>query len=268
MNTAELAKSVRVSSLKMVHEAGASHIASALSMVDILAVLYGEILDISPENLKNENRDHFILSKGHGCASLYATLAHCGFFDVLHLRDYGKDHSNLMNHVSHKVPGVEFSTGSLGHGLPFATGLALAQKLGGYEKRTFVILGDGELDEGSNWEALLFAAHHKLDNLSIIIDNNNLQSITTIEDTLNLYPLYDKFVAFGTNVTNVDGHDHEELKKTFYASNSGAPSVIIARTVKGKGISFMENDIAWHYKSPDKEHLNRSLEELLVANAK
>lgn len=261
----ELAKNIRKHSLEMVVRSRASHIASALSMTDILAVLYYDLMNVFPNDTKNENRDIFILSKGHACVALYATLGLKGFFDLNDLKTYGLDGSNFMNHISHKVPGVEFSTGSLGHGLPFATGIALGKKIKKHHNKIFVLVGDGELDEGSNWEALLFASHHQLDNLTIVVDYNNLQSLTTVKDTLNLEPLSNKFEAFGCNVRQVNGHNHLELKNAFIESinnTNGKPSVIIANTIKGKGVSYMENKVKWHYSTPNQDELIQALNEI------
>jgi transketolase len=252
-------------SLEMVVRSRASHIGSALSMTDILAVLYFDLLNILPSDSKNENRDIFILSKGHACVSLYATLGLKGFFDLKDLETYGLNGSNFMNHISHKVSGVEFSTGSLGHGLPFATGVALGKKIKNQSNKIFVVVGDGELDEGSNWEALLFASHHKLDNLSIVVDYNNLQSLSTVKETLNLEPLANKFEAFGCNVYSVDGHNHLELYDVFKKSinnSSDKPTVIIANTIKGKGVSYMENKVKWHYSTPNQDELMQALNEI------
>jgi transketolase len=261
----DLSKLARKNALQMVVRSRASHIGSALSMTDILAVLYFDLMNVYPNDSKNENRDIFILSKGHACVSLYATLGLKGFFDLKELETYGVDGSNFMNHISHKVPGVEFSTGSLGHGLPFATGIALGKKIKKQSNKIFVVVGDGELDEGSNWEALLFASHHKLNNLTIVVDYNNLQSLTTVKETLNLEPLSNKFEAFGCNVYSVDGHNHLELYDVFNKSinnTSGKPTVVIANTIKGKGVSFMENKVKWHYSTPNQEELIQALNEI------
>lgn len=264
-NSIELAKKIRKHSLEMVVRSRASHIGSALSMTDILAVLYFDLMNVYPNDSKNENRDVFILSKGHACVSLYATLGLKGFFDLKDLETYGLDGSNFMNHISHKVAGVEFSTGSLGHGLPFATGIALGKKIKKQSNKIFVVVGDGELDEGSNWEALLFASHHKLDNLTIVVDYNNLQSLTTVKETLNLEPLANKFESFGCNVISVDGHNHVELYDVFKKSinnTNGKPNIIIANTIKGKGVSYMENKVKWHYSTPNQEELILALNEI------
>jgi transketolase len=251
-------------SLKMVFSSGASHIGSALSITDVLSVLYFDILNISRSDLNNPERDILILSKGHACVSVYAVLGLLDFFPICELETYGKNDSIFMNHISHKVPGVEFSTGSLGHGLPFATGKALASKISKRKNNIFVILGDGELDEGSNWEALLFAAHHNLDNLIAIVDYNNLQSLTTVMDTLNLEPLKDKFESFGCYVIVVSGHDHDNLKMAIRKAidTNGKPVVIIANTIKGKGISYMENKVKWHYSTPNKSEFEIAINEI------
>jgi transketolase len=259
-----LAKTIRQSCLNMVHAAKASHIGSALSIADIIAVLYGKTLNIDPTQPEMESRDRFILSKGHACVAVYSVLAAKGFFPKDQLKDYAKDYSHMMSHISHKVAGVEFSTGSLGHGLPFGTGKALAAKRKGVKWRTFVLLSDGELGEGSNWEAMMFAAHHQLDNLVAIIDYNKLQSLTTIEKTLRIEPLADKARAFGWAVCEVDGHNHVALMHALSSVplELGKPTFLIAHTIKGKGVSFMENKVEWHYKSPSAEQLSIALEEL------
>ena len=263
MNSILLSKKIRKVSLEMVHISNASHIGSALSMVDILAVLYNNILNYDSNNSKWEGRDKLILSKGHSCVALYAVLGLKNFFDIELLKTYGKNGSNFMNHISHKVPGVEFSTGSLGHGLPYAVGIALGNKLKKIDSKVYVILGDGEVAEGSNWEALLFASHNKLDNLVVIIDNNNLQSLTTVDETLSLEPYDKKFLSFGCNVVKVDGHDHEQLNKVFSLNNPNLkPNVVIAKTIKGKGVSYMENEVKWHYKSPNTEELSTAIKDI------
>ena len=263
MNSILLSKKIRKVSLEMVHRSNASHIGSALSVVDILAVLYNNILNYDSNNPNWEERDKLILSKGHSCVSLYAVLGLKNFFDIELLKTYGKNGSNFMNHISHKVPGVEFSTGSLGHGLPYAVGIALGNKLKKIDSKVYVILGDGEVAEGSNWEALLFASHNKLDNLVVIIDNNNLQSLTTVDDTLSLEPYDKKFLSFGCNVVKVDGHDHEQLNKVFSLNNPNLkPNVVIAKTIKGKGVSYMENEVKWHYKSPNTEELSTAIKDI------
>jgi len=267
LDTQVLAKKVRISALKMVHRAKASHIGSALSIIDILAVLYGEVMNFDAANEKAKSRDRFILSKGHACVAVYAVLAEFGFISNDELETYGDDFSWLMNHISHKTNGVEFSTGALGHGLPFGVGKALASKIRGENWRTFVVLSDGEMDEGSNWEALMFAAHHKLNNLIAVIDYNKLQSLYTIAHTLGLEPLVEKLSAFGCAVHEIDGHDHPLLLEALTSIDACKPTVIVAHTIKGKGISFMENRIEWHYKNPNDEELAMALSELGVSDA-
>ena len=267
IDTVELARQVRLSSLMMVNRAGASHIGSALSIADILAVLYGEVMHFPPREPEARDRDRFILSKGHACVANYAVLAAIGTLVEDQLLTYGQDFSPLMNHISHKVAGVEFSTGALGHGLPFGVGKALAAKCQADSWKTFVLLSDGELGEGSNWEALMFAAHHNLSSLIAIVDYNNLQSLATVDKTVGIEPLADKFQSFGWAVNEVDGHDHDAMIHIFNeVKNYGEkPSVVIAHTTKGKGVSFMENKVEWHYKTPDEIQLKAALEELQIA---
>lgn len=264
MDSIKLARQIRVQALQMVARSNSSHIGSALSMVDLLAVCYANVLRIDPHHPDWPNRDRFILSKGHATAALYATLALRGFFPIEWLAHYAETGSPLLGHASHHVPGVELSTGSLGHGLPVACGLALAGKRESQPCRVFALLGDGECDEGSNWEAALFAAHHKLDNLVAIIDSNRLQGFGFTEEVLNLEPLADKWRAFGWVVNEVDGHDHVALLSHFerIPFTNDRPSLVLARTIKGKGVSFMEGQLVWHYKSPNAEQLARALREL------
>ena len=259
-----LDQAIRVSTLNMVHKASASHVGSCLSIADILAVLYGQILNIDPDNPKLPERDRLILSKGHSAAILYATLAECGFFPKEWLDTYCQDGSPLTGHVSHHVPGIEVSTGSLGHGLPIGCGMALAGKRDNQPYRVFVIVSDGELDEGSNWEPILFAPQHQLDNLVVIVDYNKIQSFGTVKAILDLEPLADKWKAFRWAVREIDGHNHQQIEDTLKSVpfETGKPSVIIAHTTKGKGVSFMENQLAWHYKSPNAEQLAQALAEI------
>jgi len=258
------AREIRKLSLEMVAASKASHIGSALSIADIVATLYENILIYNSKKPLWENRDRFILSKGHACVAVYAALACKGFIQKKELKTYGKNYSKLMSHISHHVPGVEFSTGSLGHGLPFGVGKALICKKENKKWRTYVLMSDGELGEGSNWEALLFASHHKLDNLMAIVDYNKLQSFGSIENTLSLEPLESKFRSFGWEVRVIDGHNFEELYESLskipWVKNK--PSIVIAKTIKGKGVSFMENSVDWHYKSPTKEQLKKALIEI------
>ena len=255
---------IRRRSLEMVTRAKASHIGSALSITDIIAVLYGRVLRVDPTAPDNPERDRFILSKGHACVAVYAALAESGFIDPDLLKTYATDGSSLMAHISHKVPGAEFSTGALGHGLPFGTGKALAAKRKAKNWRTIVLTSDGEWDEGSNWEAALFAAHHKLDNLLCIIDYNKLQSLTSIDETLRLEPFHSKFEAFGWAVQEIDGHDHEALSNALDPGSwhTDKPAMLIAHTIKGKGVSFMENRVEWHYRNPTPELLAQAIAEI------
>ena len=265
MDTVSLAKMIRAHALRMVHSANASHIGSCLSIADILAVLYGRVLRINPADVGWINRDRFILSKGHAAAIYYAVLSECGFFPKEWLTTYCGNLEPLGGHVnSFGIPGVEFSTGSLGHGLPVGCGMALAGKRDQNPYRVFVLMSDGELDEGSNWEAILFAPHHKLDNLTVVVDYNKIQSFGSVSEVLNLESLSDKWRAFQWAVREVNGHDHDALFRAFenIPFEKGKPSVIIAHTVKGKGVSFMENRLEWHYKSPNDEQLKLALHEI------
>jgi transketolase len=263
-NFKEFAAEIRKNALVMVAAAKGSHIGGALSMADILSVLYTETLKIKPKDPHWSERDRFILSKGHSCTSVYAALALKGFFPVEELATYGKNGSRLMSHISHKVPGVEFSTGSLGHGLPFACGKALAAKRQGKTWRSFVMLSDGELDEGSNWEGILFAPQHRLDNLVAIVDYNKIQSLGSVAEVMELDPLADKFRAFRWSVKEIDGHNHSAICEALsqIPFEKGKPSCLIAHTVKGKGVDFMENTLKWHYSSPTPEQLQSALNQI------
>jgi transketolase len=258
------ARTLRLNAVRMVHHAKAAHLGSCLSMADLLACLYWQTLRIDPQKPDWPERDRFILSKGHGAAIFYATLAERGFFPTAELAEYEKPGSRLTGHVTSGVPGVEISSGSLGHGLPVACGLALGAKRGRLGFRTFVLLSDGELDEGSNWEAILFAPHHRLDNLTVIVDYNKIQSFGRVEEVLALEPLADKFRAFGWSVMEIDGHDMEQISSALLhlPSTPGKPTAIIAHTVKGKGVRFMEDKLEWHYKSPNTEQMIAASDEL------
>lgn len=252
----EKARLLRRTILKTICQGGGGHIPSSLSIVEILTVLYHSILNINPEKPGEPERDRFILSKGHACVALYAVLAQRGFFDRRHLETFGKRGTILGGHPDmHKIPGVEASTGALGHGFPFGTGMALAAKMDKKNYRVFVLLGDGECQEGSIWEAALFAPQHKLDNLIAIIDYNKLQAMDRLDKIVSLDPLVDKWRAFGWEVREVDGHDLFRLQEVFKAVPfaTGKPNLIIAHTIKGKGVSFMENAPIWHYRLPNKE---------------
>jgi len=254
----EKADASRNSALKMVHASKSSHIGSSLSVIDILSVIVaGTDLKIRRE-LGNE----LIISKGHAAAGVYSVLAHSGYLPTELLDTYSLDGSLIGGHVtSTHVPVINLSTGSLGHGLPFSVGRALAKKRLGIEGQSFVVLSDGECDEGSNWEAALLASHLKLNNISVVIDRNSLQSLKSTEETVRLEPLAEKWVAFNWDVAIIDGHSHSELKNAIFRT-SNKPMLTIAKTIKGRGVSFMENRIEWHYKSPNDQELAQALDEL------
>ncbi|MBR6030310.1 MAG: transketolase [Clostridia bacterium] len=264
-NPEVLAWLIRRHGLEMTHLSRGSHVGAIFSLAEIIAVLYTSVLRVDPVRPDWPERDRLILSKGHAGAAVYAALAERGFFPVEELKTHYANGSRLSGHVSHKgIPGVEFSTGSLGHGLSVAVGLALGAKMDGAAWRTYAVLGDGECDEGAVWEAALQAAHLHLDNLTVVVDRNRMQSLDFTENTLSLEPFADKWRAFGWNVLSVDGHDTGALKQAFAQSRAarGKPSVIIACTIKGKGVSFMENDILWHYRTPQGEEYEAALREL------
>jgi transketolase len=247
----------------MTHRGNSSHVASGLSIADILAVLYGGVLRVRPGEPKWPGRDRFVLSKGHAGAAVYAALAETGFFPTEWLRQHYQDGSLLSGHVSHKgIPGVELSTGSLGHGLGVGAGMALAGKLDGADWRVVVLLSDGECDEGSNWEAALFAAHHRLENLLAVVDYNKVQSLKPVAETLGLEPFGAKWEAFGWDVAEVDGHDHRALATVLSERPSGRPKAVVAHTTKGKGVSFMEDSVLWHYRSPQGKEYEDAMREL------
>lgn len=259
------AKEIRRISLQLAHNANSSHSGGALSVADILAVLYSNFINITPDTVNSIQRDRFVLSKGHCCASLYATLALKGYFSLEKLlTEYGKEGTTFFSHVSHKLNGVEVSTGSLGHGLPVSTGLALGSRALKKDYNVYCLTGDGELDEGSNWESIMFAAHNKLSNLCLIVDYNKIQSLGNTNDIIKLEPLADKFNAFNWNTLEIDGHNYKEITDGFtnFIQEKNKPTVLICNTVKGKGVSFMENKLEWHYKSPNEEELKIALEEL------
>lgn len=266
MTTQELSKRIRIHSLKMTHFGKSSHVGSALSIADILAVLYGKILRVDPKTPRWQDRDRFILSKGHAGAAVYATLAESGFFPVSRLSQHYQDGSDLSGHVSHKgIAGVEVSTGSLGHGLSIGAGIAYAAKLDEKEHRTFVLMSDGECDEGSIWEAAMFAAHFKLSNLIAIIDYNKIQSLAPVEETIGLEPFALKWRSFGWRTVEVDGHDHGSLESVLSRDSLNTlttPLCVIAHTTKGKGVSFMENQVLWHYRTAQGEEFEAALKEL------
>ena len=265
IDTGELALRLRRHVVRMCSRGGSSHVGSGLSIADIIAVLYGGVLRIDPARPEWSERDRFILSKGHAGACVYAALAERGFFDVSVLDAHYRNGSNLSGHVSHKgVPGVERSTGSLGHGLGIGAGMAFNLKHMGGSQRVFVVLSDGECDEGSVWEAALFAGHHRLENLCAVIDYNKLQSIGRVSDTVSLEPFAAKWRAFGWSAQRVDGHDHDALRTAFAERAANRPTCIIADTVKGRGVSFMENEVLWHYRAPQGEEYVAAMRELGV----
>lgn len=258
----ELARQARVSALQMCSRSGASHVGAALSVIDILSVLYGEVADVAPHRTDDPARDIVLVSKGHSASGVYAVMAHAGYFPLEWLDDYYLDGSHLGGHVTaHGIPGVELSTGALGHALPFGVGRALADKLDGIDRRVFVVLSDGECAEGSNWEAALMAAHHELGNVTVIVDRNGLQILGHTEDVLRLEPFADKWRAFGWDVVEVDGHDHEALAAAMLPRGV-RPRAIIANTTKGKGVDFMEDRVEWHTLVPNDEHLATALAQL------
>jgi len=262
-----LAWLIRRNGLEMTHLSRGSHIGSIFSAAEIIAVLYASVLKVDPANPKWPERDRLILSKGHAGSAVYSALAETGFFPVEELRTHYANGSRLSGHVSHKgVPGVEVSTGALGHGLAIGTGLALGARMDGASWRTVVVLGDGECDEGAVWESALQAAQFGLDRLVAVVDYNHMQSLFTVEKTLRLEPFEQKWKDFGWNAQSVDGHDLSALRQAFERAKAGAgsgkPSVILAHTVKGKGVSFMENNILWHYRTPQGEEYEAARKEL------
>lgn len=262
-----LAWLIRRHGLEMTHISRGSHIGAIFSLAEIMATLYTGVLHVDPLQPKMPDRDRLVLSKGHAGAAVYAALAERGFFDVEELSTHYANGSRLSGHVSHKgVPGVEFSTGSLGHGLAVCAGMALGAKKDNAPWRVFCVLGDGECDEGSVWEAALQAHHYGLDNLIAVVDHNRMQSLDFCENTIALEPFGEKWAAFGWHVIEVDGHDVDALRAAFEQAKanrgSGKPTVIIALTTKGKGVSFMENDILWHYRTPQGEEYDAALKEL------
>jgi transketolase len=258
------ANEIRKSVVSMIVKAKGGHLGCSLSEADILTVLFFHTLNFSPENRNDPDRDRFVLSKGHASEGLYAVLAERGFFPKSWLFDYLKSESPLTIHPTSHVPGVEINTGALGHGLSIGTGMALAARKTFRNYRTFVLTGDGELEEGSNWEAAMAAAHYKLGNLTLIIDRNGLQLSDTIANTMEIAPLREKLDAFGFDVHDVDGHDTGALARMFDSLDYTAqkPHAVIAHTVKGKGVSFMENRPEWHHTIPTEEQGKAALKEL------
>lgn len=260
-----IAVQVRKDIILMLTESASGHPGGSLSATDILTALYFSVMNIDPENPKNPERDRFVLSKGHAAPALYSVLARRGFFDVKELKTLRKFGSILQGHPNmNEVPGIDMSTGSLGQGISAAVGMAIAGKIDKKDYRVYTILGDGELEEGEVWEASMSAAHYKLDNLTAFVDHNGLQIDGKITDVMSPEPVADKFKAFGWNVLNIDGHDFSEiLEAVKEAKNTkGKPTMIVCKTVKGKGVSFMENAISWHGTAPNKEQCAEALKEL------
>jgi transketolase len=254
---------VRASVLRMVSGAKLGHVGGDLSVTDLLCTLYFGVLNVDPARPDWPERDRFILSKGHCSAAFYSVLAKAGFFDEARLGEFMAPLSPLNGHPNRrKVPGVEANTGPLGHGLPVAVGCAIAARLAGSKRRVFAVVGDGELQEGSNWEAAMAAGHRELAHLTLLVDRNGLQQGARTEATNRLEPLADKWRAFGWEVTEVDGHDHAALLEVLSRPFGGRPRCVIAHTVKGKGVSFMENGVEWHHKVPSPEQVTKALEEL------
>ncbi len=260
----DLARKVRLHCLNMVYRGKSGHIGSMLSTADVYSVLYTRVLNVFPEQPEKESRDRFILSKGHGGAALLATLAERGFFPMEWLNGYYQDNGKLSGHISHHIPGVEFSTGSLGHGLPVACGMAMAAKQAKKTHRVFCMVSDGDLNEGSSWEAIMLASQHRWDNLIMLVDYNRLQALGASEDIIDLEPLAPKLEMFGWKVAAVDGHDCEAIEDVLLKLplESGRPSAVIFKTVKGKGVSFMENDYKWHYGGLTAELLEQAIKEV------
>ncbi len=261
----EMAKEIRKGIIEQVYDAASGHPGGSLSIADILTVLYFNELEIDEKNPKWEDRDRMVLSKGHCSPALYSCLANRGFFDTKELKSFRNIDSNLQGHPDmNKVPGVDMTTGSLGQGISVATGMAIAGKLDKKDYRVYCVLGDGEIEEGQVWEAAMSANKYKLDNLCVIVDNNNLQIDGTIEEVMSSYPIDEKFRSFGFQVIKIDGHDIDEIIKAFEVARQikGKPTCIIAKTVKGKGVSFMENQVGWHGKAPNEEEYKQAMKEL------
>jgi transketolase len=258
------AAEIRIELLKMIFEAGTGHTGGSLSNTDILTVLYYKIMNVDPSNPSWEDRDRYVQSKGHAVESYWAILADKGFFPKEELKTFSQFNSRLIGHPNNKVPGVEMNTGALGHGLPISVGMALAAKLDGKSYRVYTLMGDGEQAEGSVWEGAMAASQYKLDNLVAIIDRNRLQITGSTEEVMGIEPLGDKWRSFGWEVVEVDGNDIEQLVNVLSSTPkaNGKPTMVIANTVKGKGISIAENQVGWHHRVPTKEEYELAIEEL------
>lgn len=252
--------------LKYITAAGAGHTGGSLSCVDILNVLYNRILRVSPQTFSDPNRDRYVQSKGHSVEALYVVLAHCGFFPLDRLETLCHYRSPFIGHPTRKVPGIEMNTGALGHGLSISVGMALGGKRDGAPYRVFTLIGDGELAEGSNWEAAMSAAHYRLDNLTAIIDHNTLQITGRTREVCSNEPLDEKFASFGWAVVTVDGHDFGQLTRALSAAaEEGQPTCVIANTIKGRGVSFMEDIVKWHHGVPADKEYRTAMQELAAA---
>ena len=261
----EISKNIRKGIIEAVYSGKSGHPGGSLSIADIMTVLYFYEMNINPENPKDENRDRLVLSKGHCAPALYSTLANRGYFNIEKLKTLRHIDSRLQGHPDmKKIPGVDMTTGSLGQGLSAANGMAIAGKLDKKNYRVYCIMGDGEIEEGQVWEAAMASNKYKLDNLCVIVDNNNLQIDGTIEEVMSSYPIDEKFKSFGFQVINIDGHNYQEIIDAFDVARNikGKPVCIIAKTVKGKGVSFMENKVEWHGKAPNEEQYMQALKEL------
>ncbi|MBR0541156.1 MAG: transketolase [Clostridia bacterium] len=262
------AAKARIGIIEGVHSAKAGHPGGSLSICEVLSYLYNEEMRVDPKNPKWQSRDRFVLSKGHGAPALYATLALKGFFSVEDLKTLRKSDSYLQGHPNmNKIPGVDMSTGSLGQGISAAVGMAIGAKLDGADFRVYTILGDGEIEEGEVWEAAMLAGNRQLDNLVAIVDYNGLQIDGTIEEVNSAYPIADKFKAFNWNVIEIDGHNYDEIEEAFNNAKQtkGKPTCIVMKTVKGKGVSYMENAVGWHGKAPNDEEYEIAMGELNAA---
>ena len=265
-NLKEIAKRIRRNIIEEVYSAQSGHPGGALSCADILTALYFNQMNINPEKPDDESRDRFVLSKGHASAALYATLAERGYFSKEELANFRKIGERLQGHPDMKhIPGVDMSAGSLGQGLSVANGMTLSSKMDGKGFRVYCLLGDGEIEEGQVWEAAMTSAHYKLDNLCVIVDNNKLQIDGSVEEVMSVYPIKEKFESFGFEVFEVDGNNIDSLITVFQKAKTvkGKPTVIVAKTIKGKGISFMENQVGWHGKAPSEEQYLEAMKEVM-----
>lgn len=268
MNSEQLALQIKLDAWQMAYKAKASHMGGNFSVADVIAVLYSDVLNIDPKNPYTNDRDRVVLSKGHCCAVMYATLAELGFFPRKELLTFGANDSLLSCHISYKVPGVELSSGSLGHGAAVAAGMALNGKIKNLPYHVYAICGDGEMDEGSIWEMIMFAGQHRLDNFTIVVDCNQIQAMGNTKDIIDLRLLSDKLILFGWNTIDVNGHDHDELREAFRADSNGKPKAIISHTVKGHGVSFMEHSLWWHYQIPFSHYYQEAIDELMTTASK